>query len=100
MKAKMMLAAVMALFLSVGAFAQNQTQVYKVKPKLTPEQRETRRAEMKAKLAQMTPEERKAFRKAHREQLQARLNNMTPEQREKFMERHKQRKALKQQEGK
>ena len=95
-----MLVTVMALCISVGAYAQTQTEVYKVKPRFTPEQREARKAERKAKLAQMTPEERKAFKQAHRERLQARINSMTPEQREQFMERKRQRKSLKQQEGK
>lgn len=100
MNIKSMLVAVAALLLSVGAYAQSQTQVYKVKPKLTPEQREAKRAEMKAKIAQMTPEERAAFKKAHREQMQARLNAMTPEQRAKFQERRRQHKAQHDQEGK
>ena len=97
MKAKMMMAAVIALFMSVGAYAQSQTDVYKVKPKLTPEQREARKAERRAKLAQMTSAERKAFKQAHREQMQARLNAMTPEQRAKVMERRKHHKEMKEQ---
>lgn len=97
MKAKMMVAAVLALFLSAGAYAQSQTDVSR--PRLTPEQRAARKAERKAKLAQMTPQERKAFKQAHREQRQARLNAMTPEQRERFMARKRQHKGLKQQQG-
>ncbi|QJW91575.1 hypothetical protein HNV11_20420 [Spirosoma taeanense] len=99
MNVKTMVVALMALFMSAGAYAQSQTQVYKVKPRLTSEQRAARKAEMKAKLAQMTPAERKAFKQAHRQQMQARLNAMTPEQRERVMQRRREHKALKQQSG-
>ncbi len=92
--------AVVALFLSVGAFAQSQPETPGARPRLTTEQREAKKAEMKAKLAQMTPAERKAFRQAHREQMQARLNAMTPEQRAKVLERRRQHKAHKDREGK
>ncbi len=105
MKAKMTLAVMAALLISVGAYAQGQPEVHKARPKLTTEQREARKAEVKAKLAQMTPAERKAFKQAHREQRQARLNAMTPEQRVKLMERRSagrrhQHKEKKQQPGK
>lgn len=94
-----MITAALALMLSVGAYAQSQTQVHKVKPRRSPEQRAAHKQEMKAKLAQMTPAERKAFKQTHREQRQDRLNAMTPEQRERFMQRREQRKALKQRQG-
>lgn len=99
MKTKGMVAAVLALMLSVGAYAQTQPPVHKMKPNRTPEARAAHRQEMKAKLDKMTPAERKAFRQAHREQRQARLNAMTPEQRERFMQRREQRKALRQRQG-
>ncbi|GAB3978708.1 hypothetical protein GCM10028806_42420 [Spirosoma terrae] len=93
MNVNAMMTAVAALFLSVATYAQSQPPVHKEKPKLTPEQREARKADMKAKLAQMTPDERKAFKKAHHERMQARLNAMTPEERAKFLEHRRQRKA-------
>ncbi len=99
MKKNLMLTAVLALFLSAGAYAQTQTEVYKVKPTHTPEERAAHRLEMKAKLAKMTPAERKAFKQTHREQQQARLNAMTPEQRDRVLQRREQRKALKQHAG-
>lgn len=99
MKLKGMITAVLALMLSVGAYAQTQPPVHKMKPRRSPAEREAHRQEMKAKLDQMTPAERKAFKQAHREQRQARLNAMTPEQRERFMQRREQRKALKQRQG-
>ncbi|GAB3503249.1 hypothetical protein GCM10027341_32060 [Spirosoma knui] len=97
MRANRVLMVVMTVFISAGAYAQ--TQPHAVRPKLTPEQREARKAERQAKLAQMTPAERKAFKLSHRDRVQARLNAMTPEQRAQFMERKRQRKALKSQEG-
>lgn len=97
MKTKGLMTAVVALFLSVGAYAQSQTAVPNAKPRLTPEQRQARKAEHKAKLAQMTPAERKAFKQTHREQRQARLNTMTPEKRERVMARHQQHKSMKRQ---
>jgi protein CpxP len=95
MKTKRIILAVLALFLSMGAFAQSQPDVHihKAKGQLTPEERTARRAEHKAKMASMTPTERKAFKQAHREQRQARLNAMTPEQRAKAEERRKLRKV-------
>ncbi|GAB3555589.1 hypothetical protein [Spirosoma fluminis] len=97
MRANRVLMVVMTLFISAGAYAQTQGPAGRPKP--TPEQREARKAERQARLAQMTPAERKAFKQSHRERLQARLNGMTPEQRTQFMERKRQRKALKSQEG-
>ena len=92
-----MMTAVAALFLSVGAYAQSQTNVLNARPRPTPEQRQARKAEHKAKLAQMTPAERKAFKQTHHQQRQARLNAMTPEKRERVMARHQQKKTLKHQ---
>ncbi|AQG81935.1 hypothetical protein [Spirosoma montaniterrae] len=93
MNTKTIAAVAIALFLSVGAYAQNPTP--SSKPHLTPEQRAARKADRKAKLAQMSPEERKAFKQTHREQRQARLNAMTPEQRDRVMRRKEARRAAK-----
>ncbi len=93
MNAKSIVIAVIAAFLSVGTYAQNPAQTGK--SHLTPEQRAVRKAERKAKLAQMSPEERKAFKQAHREQRQARLNAMSPEQRDRVMRKREARRAAK-----
>lgn len=95
MKAKTIVVAAVALMFSVGAYAQNPAGGPGPHPRLTPEQRAARKAERKAKLAQMTPAERKAFKQAHREQRQARLNAMTPEQRERHERKRDARRALK-----
>ena len=94
-----MITAALVLMLSVGAYAQSQTQVYKVKPHRSPAEWEAHRQKMKATLDKMTPAERKAFKQTHREQRQARLNAMTPEQRARVMQRREQRKTLKHREG-
>lgn len=93
MKTKLCSAAVLALFLSVGA--QAQTDVHKAKMRPTPEERTARKMERKAQLAAMTPAERKAFKQAHQDQRQARLNAMTPEQRAKKVERRQTKKTIK-----
>jgi protein CpxP len=95
MKANRNILTVLALFLSMGAFAQSQPDVHihKAKGQLSPEERTARREAHKAKMASMTPAERKAFKQAHHDQRQARLNAMTPEQRAKAEERRKLRKA-------
>ena len=97
MKTKRNVLAVLALFLSIGAYAQSQPDVHihKAKSKLTTEERTARRTEHKMKMANMTPAERKAFKQAHHDQRQARLNAMTPEQRAKAEERRKLRKESK-----
>jgi hypothetical protein len=87
MKKKLSLLAVMALFLSAGAYAQSQPHVHKAKIPLTPEERTERKADRKARLAGMTLAERKAFKQTHQAQRQARLNAMTPEKRAKKEER-------------
>ena len=89
MKTKLSLLAVMALFLSVGAFAQSQPHVHKAKIPMIPEEQTDRRADRKAKMAAMTPAERKAFKQTHQAQQQARLNAMTPEQRARKAERRR-----------
>ena len=94
MKTKCSMLALMALFLSMGAFAQSQPSVQK-KSQLTPEERVARKMEHKAKLAGMTPAERKAFKQAHHDKRQARLNAMTPDQRAKAEERRRLRKESK-----
>lgn len=95
MKTKRSVLAIMALFLSMGAFAQSQPEVHKKKTLRTTEERTAHKMEHKAKLANMTPAERKAFKQAHHEKRQARLNAMTPEQRAKAEERRRLRKASK-----
>ena len=89
MKANTMIAAIMALFLSVGAYAQIQTDVHKARPRLSPEEWAARRTEKKMEMARMTPAERKAFKQTHRAQRQARLNAMSPEKRARVMERRR-----------
>lgn len=84
----------MALFLSMGAFAQSQPGLQK-KNQPTPEERVARKREHKAKVASMTPDERKAFKQAHHDKRQARLNAMTPDQRAKVQERRRLRKESK-----
>ncbi|WP_461053141.1 hypothetical protein [Spirosoma arcticum] len=97
MKTKLYAGAVLVLMLSVGAsYAQSQPGVHKAKIRPTPEERTARREDVKAKLAAMTPAERKAFKQAHREKQQARLNAMTPEQRTKVEERRRIHKETKQ----
>lgn len=88
MNTKSIVVALLGLCLSVGAYAQQQTGVYKVKPRRSPEERAAHHAQMKEKLAHMSPAERNAFKKAHHDKRQARLNAMTPEQRARFMDRH------------
>lgn len=94
MKTKLLIA---ALFLSVGAFAQNPT-APKMKPEMhrnhkamTPEERAEFKAEREAKLAAMTPAERKAHKADMKQKHKARLAKMTPEQREKFESRRNKR---------
>ncbi|ARK10824.1 hypothetical protein A6C57_11090 [Fibrella sp. ES10-3-2-2] len=81
MKTRFLAAVIVATLVSVGAFAQTE------KPRLSKEERVARREEMKAKLAAMTPEERKAFKETQREKIKEKLASMTPEQREKAKER-------------
>ena len=88
MNTKSVFVALLGLFLSVGAYAQHQTGVYKVKPKRSPEERAAHHAQLNEKLAHMSPAERDAFKKARHDKRQARLNAMTPEQRARFTERH------------
>lgn len=86
MKTRFFAAAILATFMSIGAYAQTAQQSTD-KPRLTKEERVARREEMKAKLAAMSPEERKAFKEAQREKLKEKWASMTPEQREKAKER-------------
>lgn len=99
MKVKAIVTAAVALMLSAGAYAQSQTEVYKVKPKRSPEEQAARKLARKDQLAKMTPEERKAFKQAHRARKQARLNVMTPERRAKVLARRQHRKMMKHREG-
>ncbi|GAB3890185.1 hypothetical protein [Spirosoma agri] len=93
MNTRRVIVALVALFLSIGAYAQDQTAAPKGKPRLTIEERKAKQAAMKAKLAQMSPEERSTFRKAHHERMQTQLKAMTPEQRATFVERRRHHKA-------
>lgn len=95
MKINLFAGTVLALFLSVGAQAQNQPDVHKAKIHPTPDQRIARKLDHKAQMANMTPAERKAFKQTHRDQRQTRLNVMTPERRAKIKERHRLRKTIK-----
>ncbi|MBO0949587.1 hypothetical protein [Fibrella forsythiae] len=81
MRTRFLAASIIAVFISAGAFAQTE------KPHLSKEERVARREEMKAKLAAMSPEERKAFKESQREKLKEKMANMTPDQREKVKER-------------
>lgn len=89
MKTNTMIAAIMALFLSVGSYAQNQPDVHKARPRLSPEEWAAKRTEKKMKRSHLSPAERKAFKQAHREQRQARLNAMPPEKKARIMERRR-----------
>ncbi|RYF77010.1 MAG: hypothetical protein EOO39_04955, partial [Cytophagaceae bacterium] len=60
MQTRFLVASIIAVFSSVNAFAQIE------KPHLTKEERVARREEVRAKLAAMTPEERKAFKETQR----------------------------------
>ena len=86
MKTRFLAAAIVATFMSVGAFAQT-AQHATDKPHLTKEERVARREEMKAKLAAMSPDERKAFKETQREKMKEKWAGMTPDQREKAKER-------------
>ena len=89
MKTNTIIAVLVALFLSVGAYAQNQPDVHKAKPRLSPEEWAAKKTQRKMELAHMTHAERKAFKQTHRQQRQARLNAMTPEKRARVMERRR-----------
>ncbi len=94
------------LLLSAGAYAQSPSTagspahqgLHKGHGHRTPEQRAAKKAERKAKFAQMTPDERKAFREAHRAQRQAKLNALPADKREKIVERRRSRKMQRKQE--
>ncbi len=89
---KMMLTGMVLLATATAAtFAQTQP-AHSGHPRLTPDQKAARHAENKAKLAAMSPAERKAFRQTHREQREARLAAMSPEKRQRVMERRQMRK--------
>ena len=88
MKVHPVIALVVALVISVGAYAQ-QPDVHQRKPKLSPEEWAAKRTEKKMQKAHMSKAERKAFKQAHRERRQARLSAMTPKQRARVMERRR-----------
>ena len=92
MNTRRVIVAIGALFLSVGAYAQDQTATLEKRPHLTIDERKAKQAERKARLARMTPQERSAFRQAHHDRMQTRLNAMTPEQRAKFAAHRRHRK--------
>lgn len=84
MKTRLLAATVIAALISFNALAQSiPTSPPAGNPKhLTKKERMARRQEMKATLAGMTPEERRAFKETHRAELQKKWDAMTPEQRE------------------
>ncbi|GAB4027356.1 hypothetical protein [Spirosoma gilvum] len=86
MKTRFLATAFIVASMSIGALAQS-AQSPTDKPHLTKEERIAKRQELKAKLAAMTPEERKVFREAQREKLKEKWASLTPEQREKAKER-------------
>lgn len=90
MKANSLIAVVIALFMSVGVYAQNQPDRPKTKSHRSMEERVVKRTEKKLNLKDMTRSERKVFKKTYREQRQARLNAMTPEKRARVIERRQQ----------
>ena len=108
MKTKLLIA---ALFLSVGGYAQTtpttptapltttQPEMHRNHKAMTPEQRAEFKEEQKAKLAAMTPAERKAFKADMKQKHEARLSRMTPKQREKFEARKQKRKEQPKQNG-
>jgi hypothetical protein len=89
MKARVIVA-IVALFVSIGAYAQ-PLDLRRAKPRLSPEEWAAKRTERKMQKAHMSKAERKAYKRAHRERRQAHLNAMTPEKRARFMERRRQR---------
>ncbi|MBO0930562.1 hypothetical protein [Fibrella aquatilis] len=94
---KLMLTGMVLLATATAAtFAQTQP-VYSGHPRLTPEQKMARKAEMKAKLDAMSPQERKAFRQAHREHRQAKLAAMSPEKRQRVLARRQLKREKRQQ---
>lgn len=90
MKNSFFAALALAALTTAGALAQ--TAPTTGQPKQTTEERAARRAGMKAKLENMSPEERKAFMETRR---QERLNKMTPEQREAFEQAKRDKKSTK-----
>ncbi|MBO0936161.1 hypothetical protein J2I47_06345 [Fibrella sp. HMF5335] len=88
--------AVLLATATTATFAQTQP-VYSGHQHLTPEQKMARKAEMKAKLAAMSPAEREAFRQAHREHRQAKLAAMSPEKRQRVLARRQLKRERRQQ---
>ena len=99
MKTNLILAACLALFATAGSIAQTPTTGTPNHPKLTTEQRQSRKTERLTKLAQMTPAERQSFKKARYQQRQAKLHAMSPDKRAKALARRQIRKAIKQGQG-
>ena len=98
-----------ALLLSAGAYAQNPplppTAVTPPAPgqhrrDMTPEQRAAMKAQRKAELEKMTPDERKALRTEHHARREAKLNVMPAEKRERVMTKIAERKRTRKMERK
>lgn len=70
-----------------------QQRPHKDMQRLTPEQKEAKKAEMKEKLKNMTPEERQKFRADRKAKWQERYDKATPEQQAKMNKRMEERKA-------
>ncbi len=82
-----------ALLATTATFAQTMPSPPTMRhPRHTPEEKAARKADHKAKMAAMSPQERKAFRQTHRQQREARLAEMSPEKRQRVMERRQMRK--------
>lgn len=80
---------------TASAFAAETTETQIQKPpahhKLTPEQHEAKKAEIKEKLEKMTPEQRTQFKEERRAKWKERYDSATPEQQEKMREHMKER---------
>jgi periplasmic protein CpxP/Spy len=105
MKTNRLLTLAAALLLSAGAIAQTTPaapaptaptdQMSMGHPKLSREERVARKLEMKAKVAAMSPDERQTFKAERRAKLEQKWATMTPEQQNQVRERVRQRRAMK-----
>ena len=84
-----------------SAFAQTVSNTTTSQPgssfeKLTPAQKEAKKADMKEKLKSMTPQERQKFRAEKKAEWQKRYDSASPEKQAKMKERMEQRQAARQ----
>ena len=86
---KFMLTIALMATATAATYAQTQP-IHSGHPRLTPEQKDARKAEHKAKLDAMSPTERQAFKQAHHDQRQAKLAAMSPEKRQRVLARRQQ----------